>query len=83
MRMVVGVAVGLCVDAVVAMRAVVTMGAVAMAVTVHWSRVVCMVEDVFREGSRDWRESVARALTKMALECRLHRRSYGRLRTGE
>lgn len=83
MHVIVRVSVGLCVDAVVAMGAVVTMGAVAMAVTADWGRVVCVVEDVVRKGGRDWRKSVARALTKVALECRFHRRAYGRLRTGE
>ena len=83
MCMGVGVAVGLSMDAVVAMGAVVTMGAVAMAVTTDRGRVVCVVEDVFRKGGRDWRESVARALTKVTFESRLHRRSYGRLWAGE
>lgn len=80
MRVVVSVAIRLCVDAVIAMGAV---GAVAMGMTADWSGVVCVVEDVVRKGSRDWRESVARALTEVALEGRLHGCSYGRLGTGE
>jgi hypothetical protein len=53
------------VGAVVALYA---MGALAMAVTSSMYRVMCVFEYVLRKSGRDWRQSVTRSLTEVALE---------------
>lgn len=85
--MTVGVGVGMVVGVAVAVGmsigAVIALQAVAMAVGADWCRVACVVENVLGKGGRDWRESVARALAKVALERRLHWRAYGRFWTSK
>jgi hypothetical protein len=84
-RVVMGVVVR-CSMRVVAMGAVVTLyavGTLAMTVTSPMCRVMRMLENVLRKGGRNWRQSVARSLTEMSLERRLHRCAYRRLWSSE
>jgi hypothetical protein len=83
--MVVGVVVrgSMRVVAVGAVHALYAVGALAMTVTAALCRVMCVVEYVLRKGGRDWRQSITRPLTEMALERRLRRRAYRRLWTSE
>jgi hypothetical protein len=51
-----------------AVGALYAMGTLGTAVTSSMCRVMRMLENVFRESGRDWRQSVARSLTEMPLE---------------
>ena len=69
--------------AVCAVHALYAMGALAVAVTTALGGIMWVFENVLRKGSRDWRQSVARTLSQVALERRLHRRAYRRLWSSE
>jgi len=80
---IVAVMVRMIVCAVSAVHALYAMGALAVAVTTALGGIMWVFKNVLREGSRDWRQSVARTLSQVSLERRLHRCAYRRLWSSE